>query len=113
VLRSRHQEWEVDQVFVCCGLHADRVFEKLTKERSPIKIVPFRGEYMELKPQAHELVNHLIYPVQDPEFPFLGVHFTRMVSGSKEVGPNAVPATKREGYKNTDISLSDTFDAMT
>lgn len=112
ILKSLNKEWEVSKVYVCCGLHADRVYEKMTKERSPIKIVPFRGEYMELKPEAHELVNHLVYPVPDPEFPFLGVHFTRMVSGGKEVGPNAVPATKREGYKNTDISLADTIDAM-
>lgn len=113
ILHSSHNEWEVSKVFVCCGLHADTVFEKMTKERSPIKIIPFRGEYMELKPEAHELVNHLIYPVPDPQFPFLGVHFTRMISGSKEVGPNAVLATKREGYKNTAFSFKDTIDSIT
>jgi L-2-hydroxyglutarate oxidase len=66
-----------------------------------LKIIPFRGEYYELVPEKHHLVKNLIYPVPDPQFPFLGVHFTRMIKGGVEAGPNAVMAFKREGYKKT------------
>lgn len=106
------REWSVDQLVSCAGLHSDRVFSKLTHKKRPLRIIPFRGEYMMLKPEAEKLVNHLIYPVPDPEHPFLGVHFTRMITGAREVGPNAVFALKREGYTNQDISLADTFDSL-
>lgn len=112
VLHGAGREWKVDQLVSCAGLHSDRVFEKLTKKKRPLRIVPFRGEYLMLKPEAEKLVNHLIYPVPDPEYPFLGIHFTRMMTGAREVGPNAVFALKREGYTNKDFSLSDTFDAL-
>jgi (S)-2-hydroxyglutarate dehydrogenase len=72
-----------------------------------LQIIPFRGEYYELRPERHYLVNNLIYPVPDPRFPFLGVHFTRMVHGGIEAGPNAVLAFKREGYKQLNISIPD------
>jgi len=75
--------------------------------------VPFRGEYYTLRPERRHLVRHLIYPVPDPTFPFLGVHFTRMVQGGVEAGPNAVLALKREGYTRTAFSLRDAFDALT
>jgi (S)-2-hydroxyglutarate dehydrogenase len=113
VLKSSNQEWTFDLVFNCAGLHSDRNFENLTGKKRPLRIVPFRGEYLMLKPQYENLVNHLIYPVPDPEFPFLGVHFTRLITGEREVGPNAVFALKREGYTNSDISITDTLDSLT
>lgn len=113
VVRSHDKEWVVDHVIACAGLHSDRVYQQLTRKERPLRIVPFRGEYMMLTKEASHLVNHLVYPVPDPKYPFLGVHFTRMVSGAKEVGPNAVFALKREGYRNRDFSLRDTLDAAT
>ena len=92
------------------GLQSDINFKKFTKNILNSKIVPFRGEYYTLKDDAKKLVNHLIYPVGNPKFPFLGVHFTRMINDDREVGPNAVLAFKREGYKNSDISLYDMID---
>ncbi len=90
----------------CAGLFCDRIAKQLGL-KSPAKIVPFRGEYYELKPEKRQLVNTLIYPVPNPEFPFLGVHFTKMIDGSVHAGPNAVLSFKREGYKKTDIDLID------
>ena len=113
VLKSSNQEWKFDLVFNCAGLHSDRNFKNLTGKKRPLRIVPFRGEYLMLKPEFQNLVNHLIYPVPDPEFPFLGVHFTRLITGEREVGPNAVFALKREGYTNSDISIKDTLDSLT
>ncbi|WP_395805946.1 L-2-hydroxyglutarate oxidase [Daejeonella sp.] len=113
LLKSEKNEQTFDLVINCSGLFADRTYSNLTFKKSPIKIVPFRGEYMHIAEEYKHLVNHLIYPVPDPKYPFLGVHFTRMVNGGREVGPNAVLALKREGYKNTDFSLIDTFDSLT
>ena len=114
IVNNENDEWELDYLVNCTGLHTDRIFKKFTHNRvSPIKIVPFRGEYYKLLPQAEKLVNHLIYPVPDADYPFLGVHFTRMISGEKEVGPNAVFALKREGYTNMDISIRDTMESLT
>jgi L-2-hydroxyglutarate oxidase len=81
--------------------------------KSPIKILPVRGEYMHISENYKHIVNHLIYPVPEPQYPFLGVHCTRMVNGGREVGPNAVLALKREGYKNTDFSFNDALEALT
>ncbi|MBX9448775.1 MAG: L-2-hydroxyglutarate oxidase [Taibaiella sp.] len=106
------EEWVVDTLICCAGLHADRLYEAATGLKSPVKIVPFRGEYMELVPEAGHMVSHLVYPVPDAQYPFLGVHFTRMVDGRREVGPNAVLAARREGYSFAQISLRDTFDAL-
>ncbi len=92
----------------CAGLHSDRV-ARLAGVDPGVRIVPFRGEYYKLVPERHHLVKNLIYPVPDPEFPFLGVHFTRMVGGGVEAGPNAVLALKREGYSRWSFSLGDTF----
>ena len=78
-----------------------------------MRIVPFRGDYYELTEEAAEKVKALIYPVSDPDFPFLGVHFTRKIDGKVECGPNAVFSFKREGYDKTDLSLKDTWDALT
>ena len=76
-------------------------------------IVPFRGEYFELKPERRHLVRHLIYPVPNPAFPFLGVHFTRMMDGSIHAGPNAVLSMKREGYRKSDFSWRDLSEVLT
>jgi len=86
---------------------------KLAGLQPPMQIVPFRGEYYELVPERRHLVNTLIYPVPNPDFPFLGVHFTKMVDGSVHAGPNAVLAFKREGYYKTDFSARDTWDTFT
>jgi L-2-hydroxyglutarate oxidase len=101
----------------CAGLHSDRV-AKLTGQRPRVKIVPFRGEYFTLRPEARRLVNHLIYPTPDPAFPFLGVHFTRMIHADAhgslvECGPNAVPAAKREGYRRTSLDPRDFAETLT
>ena len=94
------------------GLQSDINYKKFTKNKLNAKIVPFRGEYYTLEDHAKKLVNHLVYPVGNPKFPFLGVHFTRMINGDREVGPNAVLAFKREGYKNSDISINDMIDYL-
>ena len=93
----------------CAGLHSDRVM-RLAGDARGLKIVPFRGEYYEIVPERRKLVRNLIYPLADPRFPFLGVHFTRRIAGRIEAGPNAVLALKREGYRKTDFNLKDTFE---
>jgi L-2-hydroxyglutarate oxidase len=95
----------------CAGLHCDRIAE-MAGERRTVRIVPFRGEYYFLRADRQSLVRHLIYPVPDPAFPFLGVHLTRTVSGSVEAGPNAVLALAREGYQRTRINIRDAADAL-
>ncbi len=102
-----------DHLISCTGLHSDRTYSVYTKKKSPLRIVPFRGEYLSFKTEYRDMVNHLIYPVPDIKYPFLGVHFTRMINGDREVGPNAVLALKREGYTNTDINLRDAIDSLT
>jgi L-2-hydroxyglutarate oxidase len=96
----------------CAGLHSDRM-AKLDGAQPGARIVPFRGEYYELKPERRSLVRNLIYPVPDPQFPFLGVHFTRMIDGSVHAGPNAVLSLKREGYHRTSFDLRDCLDTVT
>lgn len=96
----------------CAGLHSDRV-AKAAGVKTEMKIFPFRGEYYELKPEKRYLVKHLIYPVPNPAFPFLGVHFTRMIDGKVEAGPNAVLAFAREGYQKTDFNLNDFLEMIT
>jgi L-2-hydroxyglutarate oxidase LhgO len=105
---------EVDALHVvnCAGLQSDRVARTLG-QNPDVKIVPFRGEYFELVPEAEHLCRNLIYPVPDPAFPFLGVHFTRMITGGVECGPNAVLAFAREGYTRTTFNLRDLFEALT
>ncbi len=106
------REFEADLVINCAGLHCDRV-SKMGGAKPPAKIVPFRGEYFELKPEKYHLCKNLIYPVPDPKFPFLGVHFTRMIDGSVECGPNAVLAFAREGYKKTSFNPRDLLESLT
>jgi len=105
-------EFEADFIVNCAGLHCDRVSE-LTGEKREVRIVPFRGEYFKIRPERQYLVKNLIYPVPDPVYPFLGVHFTRLIHGGIEAGPNAVLAFAREGYKYSDVNLADLFDALT
>jgi L-2-hydroxyglutarate oxidase len=105
-------EFAAEFVVNCTGLHSDRT-TSLTGQDPGVKIVPFRGEYYELKPEARYLCRNLIYPVPDPRFPFLGVHFTRMIGGHVECGPNAVLAFAREGYRKTDVSLRDLIESLT
>ncbi len=90
----------------CGGLHADRI-ARAAGDDAPVRIVPFRGEYYTVRAERAALVRGLIYPVPDPALPFLGVHFTKMLDGGVHVGPNAVPALAREGYRRTDVSLRD------
>ena len=99
-------------LIVCAGLQADRL-AKTDDVQLNERVVGFRGDYYELEDHAKYKVRNLIYPVPDPQFPFLGVHFTRMVNGDIECGPNAVFSFKREGYGKTDFSLKDTYDALT
>ncbi len=96
----------------CAGLYADRV-AAMVEERVDVKIVPFRGEYFTLRPESHHLVSGLIYPVPDPRFPFLGVHYTRNIWGSVEAGPNAVLALSREGYRKSDVRLGESIETFT
>jgi L-2-hydroxyglutarate oxidase len=104
-------EITADYLINCAGLQSDRVAD-LAGEVPLAKIVPFRGEYYQLRPERQNLVRHLIYPVPDPHFPFLGVHFTRLIHGGVEAGPNAVLAWAREGYRKQDINLADLWDAL-
>lgn len=96
----------------CAGLYADRVAE-MTGEDLQVRIIPFRGEYYTLKPESHHLVSGLIYPVPDPQFPFLGVHFTRNIKGHVEAGPNAIMALRREGYRKRDFDLGESLGSLT
>ena len=109
---TRSGDYEADFLINCAGLHCDRVGRK-AGSRDEAKIVPFRGEYYTLRPERQHLVRNLIYPVPDPKFPFLGVHFTRLIAGGVECGPNAVLAFAREGYRHTDFSLRDTVETLT
>jgi len=95
----------------CAGLHSD-IMARLAGTAPPVRIVPFRGEYYELVKAREDLVKALIYPVPDPAFPFLGVHFTRMVHGGVEAGPNAVLSFKREGYRKTDFDVREAWDTL-
>ncbi len=119
-LQLRDAEWHVgsaagdytaDFLINCAGLHCDRV-SMLAGEKREVRIVPFRGEYYQIRPERQHLVRNLIYPVPDSQFPFLGVHFTRLIHGGIEAGPNAVLALAREGYQKTDVRLADVWDAL-
>jgi L-2-hydroxyglutarate oxidase len=106
ILETTGKEIRARYMINCAGLQCDRV-ARISGVDPKIKIVPFRGEYYELAPEKRSLIRNLVYPVPDPRFPFLGVHFTRMVQGGVEAGPNAVLAFKREGYLRFDISAKD------
>jgi L-2-hydroxyglutarate oxidase LhgO len=105
-------EFEADFLINCGGLHCDRI-GRMAGSRNPTQIVPFRGEYYKLRREREGLVRNLIYPVPDPKFPFLGVHFTRLIHGGIEAGPNAVLAFAREGYRHSDFSFRDMVETLT
>jgi len=111
-IRTTGGDHEADFLINCAGLHCDRV-SRMAGNRDATKIVPFRGEYYKIRPERQHLVRNLIYPVPDPKFPFLGVHFTRLIYGGVEAGPNAVLAFAREGYRHTDFSLRDMVETLT
>ncbi len=96
----------------CAGLYSDKIAQMTMPAAKDFKIVPFRGEYYELKPESRYLIKNLVYPVPDPNFPFLGVHFTRMIGGGVEAGPNAVFAFGRESYQKTKINLKETIETL-
>ncbi|MCS7052935.1 MAG: L-2-hydroxyglutarate oxidase [Ignavibacterium sp.] len=112
VVQTNNDEFSADYLVNCSGLHSDKIAE-LCGLKPEVKIIPFRGEYYKLKKDKEYLVKNLIYPVPDPQFPFLGVHFTRMIKGGVECGPNAVLAFKKEGYKKSDIDLVQIFNMLT
>lgn len=112
VVESSQGEFAAKAVVNCSGLHCDRV-ARLSGQALEAKIVPFRGEYFELRTEAHHLVRNLIYPTPDPAFPFLGVHFTRMIHGGVECGPNAVLAFAREGYTKWHVNPRDLVESLT
>lgn len=111
ILTNGEREIAADFIIGCAGLQSDRV-ATLSGAHTEVRIVPFRGEYFRLRSQSIHLVKNLIYPVPDPAFPFLGVHFTRQVNGEVEAGPNAVLALSREGYRKSDVSARDLWDAL-
>ena len=112
VVKTSAGEFNSRFMVSCSGLMADRVVRMLGLDPG-FSICPFRGEYYLLPAEHNRIVNHLIYPIPDPSMPFLGVHLTRMIDGTVTVGPNAVLALKREGYRKRDISLSDTLAMLT
>ena len=112
ILETNQGIYKTKFLINCAGLYSDRI-AKTGGVKTEMKIFPFRGEYYELKPEKRHLVKHLIYPVPDPEFPFLGVHFTRMIDGKVEAGPNAVLAFAREGYHKTDFNWKDFSEMIT
>lgn len=111
IIQTDKQEVHSDMVINCAGLYSDKI-ARLNNPSLPLKIIPFRGEYYKIKPEKEYLVKNLIYPVPDPNFPFLGVHFTRMIKGGIEAGPNAVLAFKREGYTKSQIDIGELFETL-
>lgn len=109
---TNKSQLQSDKVINCGGLYSDKLAQ-ITFDNLGYQIVPFRGEYYELKPNANHLVKGLIYPVPDPNFPFLGVHFTKTVQGRVECGPNAVFAFSREGYQKNNININELFESLT
>lgn len=112
VVESTAEQVEARWLVTCGGLQADRL-TRLTGQTPAAPIVPFRGEYYKLRPEAEHLCRSLIYPVPDPGFPFLGVHFTKLIYGGVECGPNAVLSLSREGYRKWDVNLRDLMSAVT
>jgi L-2-hydroxyglutarate oxidase len=111
VIETNQRTIQCKYAINCGGLHSDKITQ-LGGQKPPAKIIPFKGEYYELKEEAKNLCKHLIYPVPDPAFPFLGVHFTRMIDGTVECGPNAVLAFGREAYGKFDLNLKDLLESI-
>lgn len=112
IIETSLSTFEGKMIINCAGLYSDKMAQLSQKNPIDVKIIPFRGEYYQLKPEKEYLVKNLIYPVPDPNFPFLGVHFTRMKKGGVEAGPNAVLAFQREGYKKTAINFSELAETL-
>jgi L-2-hydroxyglutarate oxidase len=112
VVQTSRGTYETKLLINCAGLYSDKIAQLTQRAPVPVRIVPFRGEYYELVPQKHHLVRNLIYPVPDPNFPFLGVHFTRMIGGGVEAGPNAVLAFRREGYRKLDFDAREFYETL-
>jgi L-2-hydroxyglutarate oxidase len=112
IISTPSQSFSSKLVINCAGLYSDKI-ARYTHQNVSVKIIPFRGEYYKIKPGKRHLVKNLIYPVPDPSFPFLGVHFTRMIDGGIEAGPNAVLAFAREGYKKTQINFPELAETLT
>jgi (S)-2-hydroxyglutarate dehydrogenase len=110
-VETENATYTSDLVVNCAGLYSDKI-AALTSKDIDVRIIPFRGEYYKLKKDREHLVKNLIYPVPDPNFPFLGVHFTRMMRGGVEAGPNAVLAFSREGYRKSDINLKELAESL-
>lgn len=111
-VKTSQQTFNTRMIVNCAGLYCDKVAQ-MAGEKVDTRIIPFRGEYYMLRPEKRYLVKNLIYPVPDPNFPFLGVHFTRMIDGGVEAGPNAVFAFRREGYEKTDVNFTELFESLT
>lgn len=111
-IETTKDTYKAKLVINCAGLYSDKVARLSDQTIDDVKIIPFRGEYYKIKPEREYLVKNLIYPVPDPNFPFLGVHFTRMMKGGVEAGPNAVLAFKREGYKKSQINLAELAETL-
>jgi L-2-hydroxyglutarate oxidase len=111
VVRTRAGDFSARYVVNCAGLYSDRV-ARLAGDDPEIIVIPFRGEYYDLAPTRQSWVRALIYPVPDPRYPFLGVHFTRRIQGNVDAGPNAVLAFRREGYRFTDFDLNETMEVL-
>jgi L-2-hydroxyglutarate oxidase len=111
-VKTNVSEFKTKKMVSCAGLYSDKI-TKMTNEKNDVIIIPFRGEYYKIKDEKKHLVKHLIYPVPDPNFPFLGVHFTRMIDGNIEAGPNAVLAFKKEGYQFFDFNFGETMQTLT
>ncbi|WP_114820335.1 L-2-hydroxyglutarate oxidase [Chryseobacterium sp. KLBC 52] len=111
IVTTNISEFKTNKLISCAGLYSDKI-TKMTNEQNDVVIIPFRGEYYKIKDEKKYLVKHLIYPVPDPNFPFLGVHFTRMIDGNIEAGPNAVLAFKKEGYHFFDFNFNETMQTM-
>lgn len=110
-IQTENRSFEAKNYVNCAGLYSDKIAE-LSGQKIDTRIIPFRGEYYYIRPEKRSLVKHLIYPVPDPNFPFLGVHFTRMIGGGVEAGPNAVFAFKREGYFRSDVDLVEMAESL-
>ncbi len=111
VVETKQEELSCSYLITCGGLMSDRLVRMLGLKPT-FQIIPFRGDYYQLKPKHNKIIDHLIYPIPNPELPFLGVHLTRMIDGSVTVGPNAVLAFKREGYGKFDFSLRDSLESV-
>jgi L-2-hydroxyglutarate oxidase len=112
IVVTNKNRYETKLVVNCAGLYSDKIAQLTQREAIDVRIVPFRGEYFKIKPEKEYLVKNLIYPVPDPNFPFLGVHFTRMIHGGVEAGPNAVLAFRREGYTKSDVDLKELYETL-